>query len=58
MNFHFQGKACSGLSDVLLVKRTADESLSALRILPTEKMDYEKIKVVVFFKILRKFLYH
>uniref|UniRef100_A0A0R3RFX9 Protein kinase domain-containing protein n=1 Tax=Elaeophora elaphi TaxID=1147741 RepID=A0A0R3RFX9_9BILA len=41
------GKACSGLSDVFLVKRLEDGSLSALRILPTEKMDYEKIKVDV-----------
>ncbi|MCP9258138.1 STE20-related kinase adapter protein alpha [Dirofilaria immitis] len=43
------GKACSGLSDVLLVKRLTDESLAALRILPTEKMDYEKIKDEVWF---------
>lgn len=43
------GKACSGLSDVLLVKRLADESLAALRILPTEKMDYDKIKEEVWF---------
>ncbi|CAG9539741.1 unnamed protein product [Cercopithifilaria johnstoni] len=43
------GKACSGLSDVFLVKRLPDENLSALRILPTEKVDYEKIKEEVWF---------
>ncbi|EJW77496.1 hypothetical protein WUBG_11594 [Wuchereria bancrofti] len=48
-DFQRRCKACSGLSDVLLVKRLADESLAALRILPTEKMDYEKIKEEVWF---------
>ncbi|VBB27274.1 unnamed protein product [Acanthocheilonema viteae] len=46
--FYLQGKACSGVSDVFLVKRLADENLFALRILPTEKLDYEKIKVFMY----------
>ncbi|VDN02491.1 unnamed protein product [Thelazia callipaeda] len=43
------GKACSGLSDVLLVRQLADNSLAALRILPLEKMDYDTVKREVWF---------